>query len=254
MRELGAIDGDGRITDEGQRLRALPLPPRLARMVVEAGAEGAGETAAAIAAMLTERGLGGDDLDLRHRLDQFRRDRSRRAEEARAMVEAVDDVASTFFLTSPIAEGRAGRSTGAESLPRPNPHPARCAGAHRVQGEVKQASARCLPSPIPTALPRTAAAGAAPSCSPMAAAARRCGLAAGARAFLAVAELTGSAAAGRIMLAAPITLAEIEARFAGQIEDRDAVTFRCRLRLAARAALAPARRPGAGRADPAGHA
>ncbi len=43
--------------------------------------------------------------------------------------------------------------------------------------------------------------------------------------FLAVAELTGAAAASRIVLAAPITLAEIEARFAGQIEDRDAVTF-----------------------------
>ena len=41
--------------------------------------------------------------------------------------------------------------------------------------------------------------------------------------FLAVAELTGAAAASRIVLAAPITLAEIEARFAGRIEDRDAV-------------------------------
>ena len=52
---------EGRITEEGRKLRALPLPPRLARMVVDAGAEGAGQAAAAIAAMLTERGLGGDD-------------------------------------------------------------------------------------------------------------------------------------------------------------------------------------------------
>jgi ATP-dependent helicase HrpB len=43
--------------------------------------------------------------------------------------------------------------------------------------------------------------------------------------FLTVAELTGAAASSRIVLAAPITLAEIEARFAGKIEDRDAVTF-----------------------------
>ena len=43
--------------------------------------------------------------------------------------------------------------------------------------------------------------------------------------FLAVAELTGAAAAARIVLAAAITLEEMEARFAGQIEDRDAVTF-----------------------------
>jgi len=43
--------------------------------------------------------------------------------------------------------------------------------------------------------------------------------------FLAVAELTGAAAASRIILAAPVTLAEIEARFAGKIEDREAVSF-----------------------------
>ena len=43
--------------------------------------------------------------------------------------------------------------------------------------------------------------------------------------FLVVAELTGAAASGRIVLAAPIALAEIETRFADKIEDRDAVTF-----------------------------
>src|SRR5665213_3150511 len=81
--ELGAIDGQGRITDEGRKLRQLPLPPRLARMVVDAAAEGAGAQGAAMAAILTERGLGGDDPDLRHRLDQFRRDKSRRPEDSR---------------------------------------------------------------------------------------------------------------------------------------------------------------------------
>jgi ATP-dependent helicase HrpB len=86
LAELGAIDSDGRITEEGRKLRALPLPPRLARMVVDAAAEGAGELAAGIAAVVTERGLGGDDVDLRHRLDNFRRDRSKRADDARAMV------------------------------------------------------------------------------------------------------------------------------------------------------------------------
>ncbi len=135
--ELGAIDAQGRITDEGRRLRALPLPPRLARMVVDAAVEGAGGEAAAIAAVLTERGLGGDDPDLRHRLDQFRRDRSRRAEEASGDGEAVD---------------RSCRRT-----------------EERV---VKCRRALCSRSPIPTASPRTAAAAAAPSCSPTGAAAR----------------------------------------------------------------------------------
>src|SRR6195256_4263069 len=35
LRELGALDGDGRITTEGKSLRALALPPRLARMIVD---------------------------------------------------------------------------------------------------------------------------------------------------------------------------------------------------------------------------
>ncbi len=38
-----------------------------------------------IAAILTERGLGGDDVNLEHRLDHFRRDRSARAQDARVM-------------------------------------------------------------------------------------------------------------------------------------------------------------------------
>src|SRR5579885_2250685 len=83
--ELGALDAEGRITAEGRRLRALPLPPRLACMVLRAAGEGKEMVAAEIAVVLTERGLGGDDPDLRHRLDRFRRERSPRAEEARAM-------------------------------------------------------------------------------------------------------------------------------------------------------------------------
>lgn len=83
LAELNALDGDGRITAEGKSLRALALPPRLARMIVDSHRAGAGEAAAEIAAILTERGLGGDSVDLEHRLDQFRRDRSPRATSAR---------------------------------------------------------------------------------------------------------------------------------------------------------------------------
>src|SRR5205807_2022267 len=53
--DLRAIDADGRITEEGRELRRLPLPPRLARMVVDAGREGAAPLAADIAAIVTER-------------------------------------------------------------------------------------------------------------------------------------------------------------------------------------------------------
>src|SRR5262249_16954532 len=79
LKGLGGLDGDGRIPAEGRRLRALALPPRLARMIVDSDRFGAAGRAAEIAAVLTERGLGGDSVDLDARLDQFRRDRSQRA-------------------------------------------------------------------------------------------------------------------------------------------------------------------------------
>jgi ATP-dependent helicase HrpB len=87
LQELGALDASGHITDEGKALRGLALPPRLARMIVDAAREGAGEQAALIAAVLTERGLGGDSIDLDARLDQFRRDRSQRASAAQQQAE-----------------------------------------------------------------------------------------------------------------------------------------------------------------------
>ncbi|MDF3812097.1 ATP-dependent helicase HrpB, partial [Rhodopseudomonas sp. BAL398] len=107
--ELGALDADGRITDEGKSLRALALPPRLARMIVDSHRLGAGDAAAAIAAILTERGLGGDSVDLGARLEQFRRDRTPRATSARQMAQRwASQVASS---PSPLrggwpAEGR----------------------------------------------------------------------------------------------------------------------------------------------------
>ncbi len=83
LASLGALDGEGRLTELGRAMARLPLEPRLARMLIEGARRGAAEEAAAVAALVSERGLGGDDVDLAHRLDGFRRDRSRRAEEAR---------------------------------------------------------------------------------------------------------------------------------------------------------------------------
>ena len=85
LTELEALDGHGRITAMGKRLRSLPLPPRLARMVISAAGLGHAEEAAEIAAVMVERGLGGNDADLAHRLEGFRRDRSRRAGEMRKL-------------------------------------------------------------------------------------------------------------------------------------------------------------------------
>ena len=118
LAELGAIDADGRITDEGQKLRQLPLPPRLARMVVDAAAFGAALDAAEIAVLIGERGLGGDDVDLTHRLENLRRDRSPRARDARAMAARWAEVAKS---REPLAReslplvGEEGRAAAHES-------------------------------------------------------------------------------------------------------------------------------------------
>ena len=193
LTELGAIDNDGRITDEGRKLRALPLPPRLARMVVDAGAEGSGALAADIAAILSERGLGGDSVDLTHRLDQFRRDRSRRGEDARRMAkrwaEVVDSAPSK-------AQGSEELSPGAIlSLAYPD----RIAKSRGAGGAFLLANGRGANVDPASALSREP--------------------------FLAVAELAGTAAQGRVLLAAPITLMEIEQRFADKIESRDDISF-----------------------------
>src|SRR5579872_3198341 len=125
LRELRALDADGRITEEGKRLRVLALPPRLARMIVDAHRRGAGRAAAEIAAVLTERGLGGDHVDLDTRLENFRRDRSPRAEAARHQAQRwASQVKSS---PSPlVGEGRGGGSTtavGVFGTPTPGPFP-----------------------------------------------------------------------------------------------------------------------------------
>jgi ATP-dependent helicase HrpB len=193
LRELGAIDADCRITAEGKNLNRLPLPPRLARMVVDAAALGEGRVAAEIAALVTERGLGGDAIDLTHRLDGLRRDRSRRAEEARAIARRWADA----VIPGRRDEQANALSTGAILALA---YPDRIAKARGGgNGAFLLANGRGANIDPASALAREP--------------------------YLAVAEIIGSAAQGRIVLAAPISLAEIEARFADQIEAKEEVTF-----------------------------
>ena len=199
LQELGALDAAGHITGEGRALRALSLPPRLARMIVDAAREGAGEQAAMIAAVLTERGLGGDSVDLDARLDQFRRDRSQRANAARQQ-------ATRWVRQLPASQATATElSTGAIlSMAFPDR-----VAKNRGNGSFVLANGRGAAVEQTSALAR----------SP----------------YLAVGELTGTAAQGRILLAAPIALAEIEQRFANEIVDADDVSFdRSALALRAR--------------------
>ncbi len=196
--ELGAIDADGRITDEGRHLRRLPLPPRLARMVVDAARAGEAELAAEIAAIVSERGLGGDDVDLRERLAAFRRDHSRRGRDARAMAERWGEIATAGSGAGGSPENREGElSIGAlVALAYPERIAKSRGGA---AGAFLLANGRGAVVDAASALAREP--------------------------FLAVAELTGSAASGRILSAAPITPDEIEAQFAGAIVAREDIAF-----------------------------
>jgi ATP-dependent helicase HrpB len=217
LRELGAIDADGRITPEGKKLNRLPLPPRLARMVVDAAGEGEGRRAAEIAALVTERGLGGDDVDLTHRLDGLRRDRSRRAEEARAMARRWADA---------VIPGRRAAASP-ESTAESQKDGFRPSGPSRNGGEPQAPSVGAiLALAYPDRIAKSRgghngafllANGRGANVDPASALARE--------PYLAVAEIVGSAAQGRIVLAAPISLAEIEARFADRIEAKEEITF-----------------------------
>jgi ATP-dependent helicase HrpB len=190
--ELGALDDDGRITAEGKSLRALALPPRLARMIVDSHRLGAGEEAAEIAAILTERGLGGDSVDLDVRLDQFRRDRSPRAASARSLAQRWAQQVAT-------AEGTpAEDSSPTTGIMLALAFPDRVA-RNRGNGSFVLANGRGA------AVEQTSPLARAP--------------------YIAVGELTGTAAQGRILLAASIAQGDIETRFADQIEDTEEISF-----------------------------
>jgi ATP-dependent helicase HrpB len=188
--ELGALDADGRITAEGKRLRALALPPRLARMIVDSQDFGAAEAAADIATVLTERGLGGDSVDLDARLDQFRRDRSQRAQSARELARR--------WASQVVSSGKQGEANLSTGVTLAFAYPDRVA-KNRGNGSFVLANGRGA------AVEQTSALARAP--------------------YIAVGELSGTAAAGRILLAAPITQDEIEAHFTEHMEVADEVTF-----------------------------
>ncbi|WP_062221768.1 ATP-dependent helicase HrpB [Aureimonas sp. D3] len=82
LEDLGALDESGRLTEAGERMRALPLGPRLARMVTGAAQGESRRLAARLAVLLGEHGLGGNETDLSERLRRWGADRSPRAKAA----------------------------------------------------------------------------------------------------------------------------------------------------------------------------
>lgn len=73
------LTAEGEITALGKRLSDFPLPPRLALMLLRGAELGQGQIAADIAALLSERDLGGRSIDLDLRLSRFRTDNGPRS-------------------------------------------------------------------------------------------------------------------------------------------------------------------------------
>ena len=189
LQAIGALDDEGHITQEGRRLRALPLPPRLARMLLKAGELGAAEGAAELAAVLVERGIGGNDLDIATRLENFRRDRSRRSQDMRALARQWARAATTNPKDDTLSP--------AELLALA--YPERIAKNRGKRGSFLLANGRA--GLIDTAHPLAGAP------------------------YLVVAELQGRAAATRIMLAATTDEAEVSVFAGDRIASDDALTF-----------------------------
>lgn len=66
LARLGALDGDarGNLTETGRRMLDLPVPPRVARLLVEAEHRGCAEKGALLAALATERDIFLDERPL----------------------------------------------------------------------------------------------------------------------------------------------------------------------------------------------
>ncbi|MGE5500938.1 MAG: ATP-dependent helicase HrpB [Ignavibacteriales bacterium] len=181
LRRLQALDDDGALTPHGRALADLPLPPRLAHMVLRGAAGGQGLLAAKIAALLTERGLGGKDADLRHRLEAFDRDRGPRARDAKALAERWANAARPPEKLPTLSE----------ALLLAEAYPERIAKARGKPGEFQLATGRGVHLEPTDALARET--------------------------WLAVGELGGGGSSDRILLAAPLDEAALREAFADRI-------------------------------------
>jgi ATP-dependent helicase HrpB len=180
LESLGAMDSLGRITPVGKRMRELPLSPRFAHMVIEAATHGQANDAAMLAVLVSERGLGGRSIDLSVRLDRLRSEKGEHASSARSM-------ARSMVAGLPSGAG-GGFSAGALlSLAFPD----RLAQSRGQGGGYRLANGRGAVIDETEPLAREP--------------------------WLVIADMQGSAAAPRILAAAPIASAEIETLHGGRM-------------------------------------
>jgi ATP-dependent helicase HrpB len=206
---LGALGEDGRPTAHGRAIAALPLPPRLAHMLVEAQARGWGRTAAEVTVLLSERGLGGSDVDLELRLKRWRGDRGQRADAARGLARRWE---------------RLLRHPGESRDPGTRTPESRGAGLRPddARGTVGPCLALAFPDRVAKRRDSSgeswiSAGGRGFRLDPHSPLARET--------WLAVGEVGGTAAGARILSAAAIAEAEVEALFGDRIESGAQLSF-----------------------------
>ncbi|PJI88828.1 ATP-dependent helicase HrpB [Sphingomonas koreensis] len=192
---LEALDADGRPTAHGKAIAQLPLPPRLGHMLVRAGELGLAQTAAQIAVLLGERGLGGPDADLEHRLRRWKTERGQRAENARRLAERWTRLVPGTRAAA-IEPGSPEAVAACVALAFPD----RIAKRRDASGETwASAGGRGFRLDPASSLAR--------------------------HEWLAVAETQGMAAGARILSATPIDAAGVETLFGHRIETRRHVRF-----------------------------
>jgi ATP-dependent helicase HrpB len=187
---LGALNADARPTPHGKAMAALPLPPRLAHMLIAGAKRGIGEVAAHVAVLLSERGLGGNDIDLETRLDRWLRERGKRAEAAQRLARR------WAKLVEPSPNERGLALSAAIALGFPD----RIARRRDASGE-QWISVGGRGFRLDPAHPLSSAE------------------------WLAVADVQGAASGARIIAAARIDFATIEALYGDRIESGTRVTF-----------------------------
>lgn len=187
LKGLEALGDDGRITAEGKALARLPLHPRLGHMIHRAAEEDDALTAAQLAVLIGERGLGGDGTDLMHRLERFGRERGKRADEAHGLARRW-----AAMVGNTGSGGEVGRHLA-------RAYPDRVAQQAGARGRFRLANGR------QASLEETDGLASAP--------------------YLVVTDITGAAATGRIRAAAAIERATIEELFADEIVDEVAMAF-----------------------------
>ncbi len=197
---LEALDEDGRPTPHGRAIAAMPMSPRLAHMLVRASERGLAEVAAEVAVLLSERGLGGNDPDLEVRRRRWRTERGPKAEASRKLAVRWARSSDVARAGTPPPKTRGDRSAEDVATCIAIAFPDRVARRRDASGELWASAGGRGFRLDPTSSLASAE-------------------------WLAVAETQGAASGARILAAAAIDLATIEALFADQIERRRTVTF-----------------------------